>query len=326
MYTVILLITCLVASPLIFKQIWKNSELKKSTAPAKEPTLNVLSQDSAPTTTVIKADTTAAVVTTADGETTAAVSTSEGETTTTTEVTTEPAAETQSVFVQSSASYFDDALFIGDSRTVGIKEYGTLQNADYFCSVGLAAYKIDTEYVDGNTIDTLLSSKKYGKVYIMLGINEVGNDTEYTFSAYKKLVDKVRELQPDALIYLEGNLHVATFAETASISNAGLDALNSRLQTLCDDGRTYYIDINSVFDDENGALTADYSSDGVHVLAKYYTLWCDWLCMNTVPVEEKPAEEGEAAPKEGADAEAPAEEAATEFTSEEAAEAEPAAE
>ena len=30
------------------------------------------------------------------------------------------------------ASYFDDALFIGDSRTVGLKEYGTLNNATFF--------------------------------------------------------------------------------------------------------------------------------------------------------------------------------------------------
>ena len=28
------------------------------------------------------------------------------------------------------ASYFDDALFIGDSRTSGLESYGTLKNAD----------------------------------------------------------------------------------------------------------------------------------------------------------------------------------------------------
>ena len=38
------------------------------------------------------------------------------------------------------ASYFDDALFIGDSRTVGLKEYGTLNNATFFANTGLSIY------------------------------------------------------------------------------------------------------------------------------------------------------------------------------------------
>ena len=46
--------------------------------------------------------------------------------------------EIQLEFVESDASYFDDALFIGDSRMVGIRDYGTLNNASYLCSVGLS--------------------------------------------------------------------------------------------------------------------------------------------------------------------------------------------
>ena len=40
-------------------------------------------------------------------------------------------------FTTVDASYFDDALFIGDSRTVGIAEYGSLKNATYFADVCL---------------------------------------------------------------------------------------------------------------------------------------------------------------------------------------------
>ena len=116
----------------------------------------------------------------------------------------------------------------------------------------------------------------------MLGINEVGNDFEYTVAAYRKLVDGIRQAQPDALIYLQGNLHVTTAGQTQYITNERIDILNSRIQELADNKKTFYICVNGVFDDENGALTADYASDGVHVLAKYYATWCDWLCQNTV--------------------------------------------
>ena len=39
----------------------------------------------------------------------------------------------------------------------------------------------------------------------------------------------------------------------------------------------FYLDLNPVFDDESGALRADYSGDGVHVRAPYYTQWRDYL-------------------------------------------------
>ena len=36
--------------------------------------------------------------------------------------------------------WFDDALFIGDSRVVGLRDYARLGKADYFCSVGLTVF------------------------------------------------------------------------------------------------------------------------------------------------------------------------------------------
>ena len=38
--------------------------------------------------------------------------------------------------------YFDDALFIGDSRTVGISEYGELNNATFFANTGMSVYNV----------------------------------------------------------------------------------------------------------------------------------------------------------------------------------------
>ena len=57
---------------------------------------------------------------------------------------------------------------------------------------------------------------------------------------------------------------------------------------MADNSKLYYLDVNGQFDDANGALQEELTSDGVHVLAKYYTDWCTWLCQNTVPVS--PAE------------------------------------
>lgn len=273
-YTVILLITCLVASPFIYKQIWNKSELKEEKTHAKEPV----------------AVTQPAETTTADsqGTETATQPASEGGTAPT-EQTTEPAAP-QTAFIQSGPEYFDDALFIGDSRTVGLSSYGTLKNAEYFCDIGLSVLGIDEKKVGSVTVWEQLKKKKYGKIYIMLGINEIGNDIAGTTAKYRRLVDGIRTEQPDALIFLQANLHVAPSAETSLISNARIDELNTNLEGMADNSHIYYINVNGIFDDGNGALTADYTSDGIHVLAKYYATWCDWLCQNTIEVKAQPKE------------------------------------
>ena len=84
------------------------------------------------------------------------------------------------------ADYFDDALMIGDSRTVGLKEYGTLGNATFYCDSGLSIYELENKkiMVDGIgkvSISDLLASHTYHKIYLMLGINELGYDVTQTF-------------------------------------------------------------------------------------------------------------------------------------------------
>lgn len=267
-YTLILLVTCVVASPFIYKQIWKNSELKQPKAAAKD---TAVSANAAETTTA-----------TAEGTTTEPQPSSEAPEATA-ETTTEPPAP-QSNYVESGPEYFDDALFIGDSRTVGIKLYGTLKNADYFCDQGLMVSRIDESTVDDMTAWDKLRKKQYAKIYVMLGINEIGNDIEGTTAKYRRFVDGIKELQPNAVIYLQANLHVASYKEDSVINNERINTLNANLQAMTDNSKVFYLDVNGQFDDENGALQADITSDGVHVLAKYYTDWCTWLCQNTVAV------------------------------------------
>ncbi|MEE5992320.1 MAG: GDSL-type esterase/lipase family protein [Oscillospiraceae bacterium] len=192
---------------------------------------------------------------------------------------------TSNKFVKSDVSYFDDALFIGDSRTEDLKYYGTLTGADFFCSVGLSNYKVNTVYVDGMTLSEWLASKKYGKVYIMLGLNEIADNIEYTTGLYRNLVEQVRQAQPTALIFIEGNLHVTDWysQQNPSESNERLDTYNEIISKLANDRDIFYIDVNEYFDDENGALPADSTGDGIHPYAKFCSDWCDWLCSRTIP-------------------------------------------
>lgn len=273
--------TCFVASPFMIGKIWKSSSEAKKEVAVPPPSVNVQAvtpEGSEPSVTDdpgLAPEATASGIpeqTPGDGIVVQPEDTQQA---------TMPAAPV--TFVQADMSYFSDALFIGDSRTVGISEYGTLSNADFFCSVGLAAGQINNETIDGLTFDEKIKAKQYGKVYIMLGINEVGNDFEYTYTAYRAIVEKIKANQPNAIIYVQANLHVAASAQTNYITNEAINYLNSRIASLADNSKVFYIDINPVYDDESGNLTEAYTSDGVHPLAAYYKQWCEWLCANTVP-------------------------------------------
>ncbi len=185
-----------------------------------------------------------------------------------------------------------DALFIGDSRTVGLAEYSGLTEADYFATVGMSIYNysdntVDIDGVGKVTLDELLDRKQYGKIYIMLGINEVGYYIPTTAAKYGELVDKIKIKQPDAIIFIQANLHVSQNRDAQNIyevNNKRISELNAELAKHADYDRVFYLDANARFDDENGHLNSETTGDGVHLYAKYYSFWMDWIVRQTAVI------------------------------------------
>ncbi len=196
----------------------------------------------------------------------------------------EQEADREPVAFQADTSYFDDALFIGDSRTVGLSEYGDLGNAEVVADSGMNVHEIfDKNFVtrsgEKKSLERILSENRFGKIYLMLGINELGYDFDYTVAKYGKLVEKLQETQPDALIFLQANLHVTAGKSAASgiYNNENIDRFNQAVKQLADNRKLYYLDVNELFDDETGSLSEAYTADNAHVLGIYYADWVEWL-------------------------------------------------
>lgn len=192
-------------------------------------------------------------------------------------------------FYHADVSYFDDAFFIGDSRTVGLYEYGGLGNAEVFANSGMNIYKVfheEFELRSGEkvTLEEALQTRQFGKIYIMLGINELGYDFEQTVERYEQAIAAIRKLQPDALIFIQANLHITKVKaeESELFNNVNIDRFNKAVSELADGKKVFYLDVNPLFDDENGCLSEEFTTDHAHILGKYYVDWVDFILQNAV--------------------------------------------
>lgn len=205
-------------------------------------------------------------------------------------------------YMQVEDDYFDDAVFIGDSRTRSLQLYANLENTTFLADTGLTIYTVLDKKLTPSTMTTkttvadYLTDHQFKKIYLMLGINEIGTGTAESFCRYYgEVLETLRELQPDAIIYLQAILHVSESKdkEHPYINNAAIIERNEALQSLVDNEHIFWLDSNPAICDENGYLIDSYTFDGVHLQAKYVYLWTDYLKQHAIqqdifPVSQSP--------------------------------------
>jgi hypothetical protein len=187
-------------------------------------------------------------------------------------------------FTEVDDSYFDDACFIGDSRTVGISKYAGIDNASFLCATSLTIFDYEKDKItyDGQktSIRAVLEENNFGKIYLMFGINECSNSSaERYFEKYANTVNDIRLLQPGAIVFTQGSLFVtqASSDESDKITNDNIALRNYYVSLLENKQDIFYIDINESSLCTEGALVPDYTWDQVHIKAQYYPIWKDFL-------------------------------------------------
>lgn len=187
-------------------------------------------------------------------------------------------------FVPVEESYFNTALFIGDSRTEGLRLYGRLGDADYFADVGMSVFNLfdkqvsDTGYAS-QSLRSLLGSRQYETIYLSLGINEMGYPQASLQTRYAEVVTELRTLQPEANLILLGNLSVTRdkAAASSSLKLENIQMVNALIASFADEEKIFYLDPNCYFSDAEGYLLPEVTGDGVHPYAADYGRWAEWL-------------------------------------------------
>lgn len=181
--------------------------------------------------------------------------------------------------------YFSDAAFVGNSLMDGFRLFSGLTTCDYYTATSMSVNAVGSKpciaLEDGRqgTIIQGLNQKKYKKIYIELGINEIGYEKSAFIDQYGKMLDEIIAAQPDCTIYVMGLTPVSqTKSESGdTFSMDRVKDFNTALRQLAADKGCYYMDLVSALSDSTGYLPASETTDGIHFSANVYKNWLQYI-------------------------------------------------
>lgn len=186
-------------------------------------------------------------------------------------------------------SWFDNTLFIGDSRMLGLALYARSGNAHYFCAASMNCSSVfkqtlsDKGNFSNKTLEELLSEHQYDKIVINFGLNDAGYGNTWFTKRFEQFMTKIRAWNPNAKIIINGIMPVTKkYIETAKYGGPYWEPENLRKLSECmasyaNGTDVFYIDCNEYFADSKGYLFQSVTGDGCHPTAAHYKTWQEWM-------------------------------------------------
>lgn len=172
-------------------------------------------------------------------------------------------------------AFFATSAILGNSLVDGLQLYSGLKTLNYFCGTSMS---VDSVTGRDAALVQSLCGKTYDRIYIELGINEIGNPADYFTSRYGTLLDRIITAQPEAEIYIISVLPVTKAKSDSSVYNMDrINAYNEALYRLAAEKKCRYLDVCSALTGDDGYLPAAWSWDGVHLKADYYSVWENYM-------------------------------------------------
>ncbi len=207
-------------------------------------------------------------------------------------------------------SYFDDAVFIGDSVSVMLQYYTMAMRADdpdflgkaQFLTAGSFGYRHAVSAVSDSSIHPTYNGQEMlledaiaqmgaKKIYIMLGMNDISNGNyTRTLENVTTLVSRILEQSPDAKFYFQSVTPRMENSETSYLNNDIISTFNTKLAAYCEENHYYFVNVYEGVCDENGDLPAAYCGDpvseggkgmGIHFTYAGCAAWVDYLYTHT---------------------------------------------
>ncbi|MGN0353454.1 MAG: GDSL-type esterase/lipase family protein [Muricoprocola sp.] len=176
-------------------------------------------------------------------------------------------------------SYFEDAVFIGDSRMEGFRNFSGITKGNFVTAVGM---EMENFYTDAQIASAkgpvlamdALQNLNYSKIYIMLGTNELGAyDMPAVKDSYTKIIKDVKSCSSstDPVVYVYPVMYVEEALVTTGdyVNNENVDKVNTLILEMCQENGYHYINLNEILTDGNHSLISGASEDGIHLNQEY---------------------------------------------------------
>lgn len=173
-------------------------------------------------------------------------------------------------------TFYDNSAFVGNSFAEGMIIYELLDNCDYFSKVGLNVNSVMSEATATGSvpiIEELNSEKKYSKIFLVFGENEVGWIGDAFFEQYRTIISKVKEYQPQSKIYILAITPISQKVSEQNVDGLNIENIktyNEKLKSLASETGTEFSDVFTPLVQTDGYLSPDAATDGVHFGEDYY--------------------------------------------------------
>ena len=196
-------------------------------------------------------------------------------------------------------SYYDGAVFIGDSITGQLHAYvlrqrqsdpDFMKNTKFYTADSYFLYAASRKYLLNDVNNLTLRSVEMPlwelvevlqpkRVLILLGVNDyAGDQIEKNIGYCERILDLICPAAPDTQVIFESLTPVRPAFCRRKDYRAMWDAYNAALEEMCLRRGAGYIDIAAALKDEDGYLRKEYCSDGEYHLSRAgVRVWLDSL-------------------------------------------------
>ena len=193
-------------------------------------------------------------------------------------------------------SFFDQAVFIGDSISMTLEAYcnasGALGGAQFLCAgsmspTNMLSGKILPEYPKGSgqkpAIEESVAATGAKVVYVMLGMDNIAYGIEKATGDYLTILNNIQTANHGVKIVVQSvtPMSDASTSYSEKLNNEQINAFNETMKEYCQTNRWYYVDVAEAFRDEEGFLKKEYCSDystmGMHFTYDGAKVWVQYL-------------------------------------------------
>ena len=168
--------------------------------------------------------------------------------------------------------YLNRCVFLGDSRTVAMVNYGFFNDDAALAQIGISHPSFEKNTFINNagkeyTLKSYLESHQAPVIYIALGVNGINDPSEEHYKeTFLTLIDHIAEMAPNSNIVLMAIGPVddnGTYKKT--VQNSWIDRYNAFLLDTAKEKHIFYLDITEILKGDNGQVKSEYDAgDGLH--------------------------------------------------------------